>query len=143
VASQAAIASAEAGDRYGLVVLARDIANQAVNLTRFVVVAATPVDCDPKVDAKVALVLGTRHERGALVRCLNVLADEGISLTKLESRPRPGVAWEYVFYVDVEGHTAEPRMQAALTGLTAATQFLRVLGCFPRAVSGGRGPAQV
>lgn len=143
VTSQAAIASAEAGDRYGLVVLARDIANQAVNLTRFVVVAATPVDCDPKVDAKVALVLGTRHERGALVRCLNVLADEGISLTKLESRPRPGVAWEYVFYVDVEGHTAEPRMQAALTGLTAATQFLRVLGCFPRAVSGGRGPAQV
>lgn len=143
VATQAAIASAEAGDRYGLVVLARDIANQAVNLTRFVVVAATPVDCDPKVDAKVALVFGTRHERGALVRCLNVLADEGISLSKLESRPRPGVAWEYVFYVDVEGHIAEPRMQAALTGLTAATQFLRVLGCFPRAVSGGPAPAQV
>jgi chorismate mutase/prephenate dehydratase len=143
VTTQAAIASAEAGDRYGLVVLARDIANQAVNLTRFVVVAATPVDCDPKVEAKVALVFGTRHERGALVRCLNVLADEGISLTKLESRPRPGVAWEYVFYVDVEGHIAEPRMQAALTGLTAATQFLRVLGCFPRAVSGARPPAQV
>lgn len=143
VAAQAAIASAEAGDRYGLVVLDRDIANQAVNLTRFVVIAATPVDCDPKVDAKVALVFGTRHERGALVRCLNVLADEGISLTKLESRPRPGVAWEYVFYVDVEGHVAEPRVQAALTGLTAATQFLRVLGCFPRAIGGGRAAGQV
>ena len=91
-------------------------------------VAATPVACDPKVEAKVALVFGTRHERGALVRCLNVLADEGISLSKLESRPRPGLAWEYVFYVDVEGHVAEPRLQAALTRLTAATQFLRVLG---------------
>lgn len=141
--TQAAIASAEAGDRYGLVVLDRDIANQAVNLTRFVVVAAAPVDCDPKVDAKVALVFGTRHERGALVRCLNVLADEGVSLTKLESRPRPGVAWEYVFYVDVEGHVAEPRLQAALARLTGATQFLRLLGCFPRAVGAAGEAAQV
>lgn len=139
----AAIASAEAGDRYGLVVLARDIANQAVNLTRFVVVASAPVDCDPKVDAKVALVFGTRHERGALVRCLNVLADEGVSLTKLESRPRPGVAWEYVFYVDVEGHIAEPRIQAALTRLTGATQFVRLLGCFPRAIGAAGEATQV
>lgn len=140
---QAAIASAEAGDRYGLVVLARDIANQAVNQTRFLVVAPAAIDCDPKVDAKVALVFGTRHERGALVRCLNVLADEGISLTKLESRPRPGFAWEYVFYVDVEGHVGEPRLQAALTRLTAATQFLRVLGCFPRAIGAERRTPQV
>lgn len=139
----AAIASAEAGDRYGLVVLARDIANQAVNLTRFVVVASAPIDCDPKVDAKVALVFGTRHERGALVRCLNVLADEGVSLTKLESRPRPGVAWEYVFYVDVEGHIAEPRIQAALTRLTGATQFVRLLGCFPRAIGAAGEATQV
>lgn len=141
--AQAAIASAEAGDRYGLVVLARGIANQTVNLTRFVVVAASPVECDPKVDAKVALVFGTRHERGALVRCLNVLADEGISLTKLESRPRPGQAWEYVFYVDLEGHQSEPRMQAALSRLTGATQFLRLLGCFPRAVGSAGEPTQV
>lgn len=141
--TQAAIASADAGDRYGLVVLARGIANQAVNLTRFVVVAAAPVECDPKVDAKVALVFGTRHERGALVRCLNVLADEGISLTKLESRPRPGQAWEYVFYVDLEGHQTEPRMQAALTRLTGATQFLRLLGCFPRAIGTAGEAAQV
>ncbi len=141
--TQAAIASEAAGDRYGLVILARDIANQAVNLTRFVVVSAAPIECDPKVDAKVALVFGTRHERGALVRCLNVLADEGVSLTKLESRPRPGVAWEYVFYVDIEGHVAEPRIQAALTRLTGATQFVRLLGCFPRAIGAAGEPAQV
>ena len=79
-------------------------------------------------------VLGTRHERGALVRCLNVLADEGVSLTKLESRPIPGSAWEYVFYVDVEGHLTEPRLQSALAGLAGVTQFLRVLGCYPRAI---------
>ena len=117
--------------------LARDIANQSLNLTRFVVVASTPAHCDPLVDAKISLVFGTRHERGALVRCLNVLAEEGLSLTKLESRPRPGAAWEYVFYVDIEGHLTEPRVQSALAGLAVATQFVRVLGCYPRAI----GPA--
>ena len=64
-----------------------------------------------------------------------MLADEGLNLTKLESRPAPGPAWEYVFYVDVEGHLTEPRMQAALAGLARPPQFLRVLGCYPRAVT--------
>lgn len=129
--SEAAIASEEAGAHFGLHVLRRDIANQAVNYTRFVVVSATPVECDPRIAAKVSMVLATRHEHGALVRCLNVIADEGLNVTKLESRPRPGTPWEYVFYVDVEGHLAAPRMQAAMTGLAERTLFLKVLGCYP------------
>ncbi|MCC7125067.1 MAG: bifunctional chorismate mutase/prephenate dehydratase [Acidobacteria bacterium] len=127
----AAIASEEAGVRFGLHVLKRQIANQPMNLTRFVVIASAPDACDPLVDAKVSLVFGTRHERGALVRCLNILADEGVNLCKLESRPRAGVAWEYVFYADVEGHLSTPAMQGALTRLSGATQFVRVLGCYP------------
>jgi chorismate mutase/prephenate dehydratase len=129
--SEAAIASEEAGAHFGLHVLKRDIANQAVNYTRFVVVSATPVECDPRIAAKVSMVLATRHEHGALVRCLNVIADEGLNVTKLESRPRPGTPWEYVFYVDVEGHSTSPRMQAALAGLAERTLFLKVLGCYP------------
>jgi chorismate mutase/prephenate dehydratase len=129
--SEAAIASEEAGAHFGLHVLKRDIANQAVNYTRFVVVSATPVECDPRIAAKVSMVLATRHEHGALVRCLNVIADEGLNVTKLESRPRPGTPWEYVFYVDVEGHASSPRMQAALAGLAERTLFLKVLGCYP------------
>ena len=129
--SEAAIASEEAGAHFGLHVLRRDIANQAVNYTRFVVVSATPVECDPRIAAKVSMVLATRHEHGALVRCLNVIADEGLNVTKLESRPRPGTPWEYVFYVDVEGHSSSPRMQAALAGLAERTLFLKVLGCYP------------
>jgi chorismate mutase/prephenate dehydratase len=66
-----------------------------------------------------------------LVRCLNVLADEGLNLAKLESRPRAGVPWEYVFYIDLEGHIGEPRMQAALAKLAARTLFIKVLGCYP------------
>ena len=128
---EAAIASQEAGAHFGLHVLKRDIANQAVNYTRFVVVAAAPVACDPRISAKVSMVLSTRHEHGALVRCLNVIADEGLNVTKLESRPRPGTPWEYVFYVDVEGHISSPRMQAALAGLAERTVFVKVLGCYP------------
>lgn len=129
--TEAAIASEEAGSHFGLHVLKRDIANQPVNYTRFVVVSATPVECDPRIAAKVSMVLSTRHEHGALVRCLNVIADEGLNVTKLESRPRPGTPWEYVFYVDVEGHESSPRMQAALAGLAERTVFLKVLGCYP------------
>jgi chorismate mutase/prephenate dehydratase len=129
--TEAAIASEEAGAHFGLTVLRRDIANQAVNYTRFVVVAASPADCDPRIAAKVSMVLSTRHEHGALVRCLNVIADEGLNVTKLESRPRPGTPWEYVFYIDVEGHIASPRMQAALAGLAERTVFVKVLGCYP------------
>ncbi|HUE89317.1 MAG TPA: prephenate dehydratase [Vicinamibacterales bacterium] len=129
--AQAAIASEQAGAHFGLHVLRREIANQPLNYTRFVIVAASPVDCDPRIASKVSIVLATRHEHGALVRCLNVVADEGLNLAKLESRPRPGAPWEYVFYIDVEGHLSEPRMQAALTGLAARTIFLKVLGCYP------------
>jgi len=129
--AEAAIASEQAGAHFGLHVLKRDIANQAVNYTRFVVVSASPVDCDPRIAAKVSMVFSTRHEHGALVRCLNIIAEEGLNLTKLESRPRPGIPWEYVFYIDVEGHAGEPRVQAALAGLAARTVFLKVLGCYP------------
>jgi chorismate mutase / prephenate dehydratase len=129
--AEAAIASEEAGAHFGLHVLRRDIANQTVNYTRFVVVSSTPADCDPRIAAKVSMVLSTRHEHGALVRCLNVIADEGLNVTKLESRPRPGTPWEYVFYIDVEGHIGSPRMQAALAGLAARTLFVKVLGCYP------------
>lgn len=129
--TEAAIASEEAGAHFGLTVLRRDIANQPVNYTRFVVVAASPADCDPRIAAKVSMVLSTRHEHGALVRCLNVIADEGLNVTKLESRPRPGTPWEYVFYIDVEGHISSPRMQAALAGLAERTVFVKVLGCYP------------
>jgi chorismate mutase/prephenate dehydratase len=129
--AQAAIASEEAAAQFHLHVLRRNIANSPLNYTRFVVVAATPIDCDPRIAAKVSLVLATRHEHGALARCLDIIAEEGLSLTKLESRPRPGSPWEYVFYVDIEGHVAEPRMQAALTALAARTLFVKVLGCYP------------
>jgi len=129
--SQAAIASEEAARIYGLKVLKRDIANQKENFTRFVVVAKKPLQIDPRIPAKTSILFGTRHEEGALTRCLNILAQHHINLTKLESRPKPHTPWEYQFYVDFEGNLAEPRVQKALQALTGDTSYLKVFGSYP------------
>jgi chorismate mutase/prephenate dehydratase len=136
--AQVAIASEDAAAHFGLLVLRREIANQAANYTRFVLVAAAPVPCDPRLAAKVSILFGTRHEHGALARCLNVVAEEGLNLTKLESRPRPGMPWEYVFHADFEGHLDSPRVQAALARLAQHTMQLKVLGGYPAAPVPGR-----
>ena len=73
----------------------------------------------------------TRHERGALLACLNVLAGHDVNLTKLESRPSPGQPFEYIFYVDFEGNIAEPNVQRALDEMTGLTRALKVLGSYP------------
>ena len=129
--SQAAIASQEAAELYGLHVVERHIANQAENFTRFLVVAREPAEVRPGVPCKTSMVLATRHEKGALVRCLNVLAERGVNLSKLESRPRPNTPWEYLFYVDVDGNVADPGFGAALEELEPVCSFLKVFGSYP------------
>src|SRR5690625_2755605 len=92
--SQAAIASAYAAEIYGLKILKRDLANQAENYTRFLVVSKTPIVCDPQINCKTSLIFATIDEKGALLKCLNLLGDNGINMTKLESRPRMGHPWQ-------------------------------------------------
>jgi chorismate mutase / prephenate dehydratase len=129
--SQAAIASEEASRLYDLTILRRDVANQKENYTRFVIVAPEPVKLDLRIPGKTSILFATRHEEGALVDCLNILAADKLNLTKLESRPRPGTPWEYLFYVDFEGNIADPKVAAALTKLAAKTNYLKVLGSYP------------
>lgn len=127
---QAAVASERAASLYGLQVLARDIANQKNNFTRFVVATKQPVEVALDVPCKTSLILTIRHERGALARCLNVLADQGLSLTKLESRPLPNTPWEYIFYLDFEGNLRDPKVASAIQGVRESAQALRVLGSY-------------
>ena len=140
--SEAAIASEEAARLYGLVVLKRGIANQKENFTRMVIVAAQPAQYDPRVACKTSLIFATRHAEGALVSCLNVLASHHLNLTKLESRPRPGTPWEYLFYVDFEGNVASPEVQSALRELATHTSFLKVLGSYPSRTTKDAKPAE-
>jgi chorismate mutase/prephenate dehydratase len=129
--TQAAIGSEEAAITNQLIVLARHIANEHVNLTRFVVVAQEPIEVGPGIPCKVSCILITRHEQGRLLHCLNVLAERGLNMTKLESRPRPGAPWEYQFYVDFEGNATDPAVQDALSEIQRRALHVRVLGCYP------------
>ncbi|HLI37577.1 MAG TPA: bifunctional 3-deoxy-7-phosphoheptulonate synthase/chorismate mutase [Streptosporangiaceae bacterium] len=127
----AAIGSPEAAAAHGLAVLRHDIADAAENYTRFVVLSASPAPVDTRIPCKTSLILATRHEEGALLRCLDVLSGSGHSLTKLESRPRPGRPWEYLFFLDFEGNVGDPRTAAALDELRSAALYVKVLGSYP------------
>ncbi|MCC5906236.1 MAG: prephenate dehydratase [Balneolaceae bacterium] len=129
--SQAAIASSYAAEIYGLKILKRDLANQKENYTRFVVVSKKPLKCDPQLNCKTSLIFATIDEKGALLKCLNLLGDSGINMTKLESRPRIGHPWQFLFYLDIEGNQDDPRISDALQKLTKKAQYYKILGSYP------------
>jgi len=128
---QAAIASAEAGEIYGLTVLREAIADQEENWTRFVVISGLEIELDPRIPAKTSLVFTTPHREGALAHCLNLLAKHGVNLTKLESRPVPSRPWEYLFYADIEGSVVSGDAALAIAELRRECPYLRVLGSYP------------
>lgn len=129
--SQAAIASEEAANLHGLPVVARDIADSSENFTRMVIVAREPVTPDARIAAKTSLLFSLAHQPGALSNVIATLATHGLNLTKIESRPVAGAPFEYSFYVDFEGNTADANVAAAITTLRAHTRELRILGCYP------------
>jgi chorismate mutase / prephenate dehydratase len=129
--SQAAIASSYAAEIYGLKILKRDLANQKENFTRFVIVSTEALHCDPQLNCKTSLILATVDEKGALLKCLNILGDYGINMTKLESRPRLGHPWQFLFYLDIEGNQYTPRIADALEMLRKKSQYLKILGSYP------------
>lgn len=130
--SQAAIASPYAAELYGLHIQQEQISNQEENYTRFVIVSKKPVTIDPQLPSKTSLVLATVDEKGALIRCLRILDELGINMTKLESRPHQGKPWQYLFYVDIEGNIADLNVQKALKEMDKKAAFLKVLGCYAK-----------
>lgn len=139
----AAIASEDAAREYGLTILRREIADHAVNVTRFLLIGRQPEVFDLRRPAKTSLVFAVNHRRGALLECLKSFDAQGINLTKLESRPQAATPWEYVFYADLEGHVGDARVQAALEELRAHTNHLKVLGSYPRRIENDRERARI
>jgi chorismate mutase / prephenate dehydratase len=129
--SLAAIASEEAGRVYGLKVLRRNIEDQQYNYTRFLILAKRTYAIDLRIPCKTSLIMATPHEEGSLLKALSLLHEYQINLSKLESRPIPGMPFQYLFYIDFEGNIADPRVAEALEKLRSATTSLKVLGSYP------------
>lgn len=136
-ATVAAIASRRAAQRHDLAVLAADVADGPANVTRFAVVVADPSSeaangaLAPADGPRATLLtFETLHQPGALVRALNTLADAGINLSRIESRPLGQPAWHYRFLVQVEGDAAEEPLAGALETLAGNVRSIRVLGSF-------------
>jgi len=128
----AAIASELAATIYGAKILKRGIEDDRRNFTRFFLLEPAGAG-SPKKGAgewKTSLVFSTRNAPGSLFRALSALALRDLNLAKIESRPRRGKPWEYMFYLDVRAHRDDPRMKNALSHLGELADFLRVLGSY-------------
>jgi arogenate/prephenate dehydratase len=125
----AAIASARAGEIFGLSPLASSIQDFSDNITRFIVIGRRPLSDTPP--DKTTIVFSLPNEPGSLFKALSAFALRGVTLTKLESRPIPGRPWEYLFYVDVAASREEMPCQRALGNLAEFAPVLRTLGSYP------------
>jgi prephenate dehydratase len=128
LANVGAIASRRAAERYGLEVLAEKIQTYPDNYTRFGALSRSPEALgEPD---RSSIVFGVGHVSGSLYRCVGAFAERHLNLSKLESRPRAGRPWEYVFYVDVDAPASAPAMIEAMAEVSEHATFTRLLGTY-------------
>ena len=128
--TSAAIAGKLAADVYQLHLIAENIQDRVKNFTRFLVIGKDKAKMGKH--NRTSLMFSIRDETGSLLKVLHLFARNKINLTKIESRPLKDRPWEYLFYVDLEGHTQDPLVHKSLESLKKMCLFLRVLGSYPR-----------
>ncbi|MEM3831995.1 MAG: prephenate dehydratase [Thermoprotei archaeon] len=126
----AVIASKRAAEIYGLAILMEGIENNINNYTRFLIIGTEDIK-NPTGSDKTSIIFGVHHVPGALYRALESFAKRNINLTRIESRPSKRKPWEYLFYVDFEGHRFDKEVSSALQELQQVTSIIKILGSYP------------
>lgn len=127
----AAIASEVAAYEYGLNILAKNIQDEKNNFTRFLIIGkhiGKPTGLD-----KTSFIMGVKNQAGALYKALEIFYKNHINLTKIESRPSKKKAWDYIFYVDLEGHIEDEPVKKAIEEFDKTGQMIKFLGSYPKA----------
>ena len=127
----AAICGLPAVEIFGLKICYENIEDLSDNTTRFVIIGRQEVA--PSGNDKTSLLISTKNIPGALLGLLQPLADHGISMNKIESRPAQGHKWAYVFFIDVDGHQQDKNVIAAFDELRHQAALFKILGSYPKA----------
>ncbi len=125
----AAIAGEMASKQYGLQVVSAHIQDESQNRTRFAVIGRK--ETEPTGKDQTSLLLSVQNKAGAVYKMLEPLEKYGVSMTRLESRPAKTGNWEYYFFVDIEGHVKEEKIEKALSELKDRVVYFKVLGSYP------------
>ncbi|VAW62090.1 Chorismate mutase I / Prephenate dehydratase [hydrothermal vent metagenome] len=128
----AAIAGAKAAEIYKVPVLCPEIEDEPDNTTRFIVIGRNEVP--PSGSDRTSLLVTTNNKPGALHHLLRPLAERGIGMSKIESRPSHQGVWEYVFFIDIEGHKNDRDLSDALAEIGRDSAMVRILGSYPKAI---------
>ncbi|MDR9389094.1 MAG: prephenate dehydratase [Wenzhouxiangella sp.] len=130
----AAIAGQHASEVYGLPVLFGNIEDHVDNTTRFLVLGRALLPASG--DDKTTLLIAGSDGPGALFKMIEPLSKHGINMSRIESRPSRQGRWDYVFFIDVDGHASDGPLAAAIEALEGQARLVKVLGCYPRAIEG-------
>ncbi len=130
--STAAIAGENAASLYDLNIISPHIEDSPNNTTRFLVIGKEDVAASG--DDRTSLMISTRNRSGALYHLLEPIKRHGLDMTRIESRPALDTQWDYIFFMDLNGHISNDAMQLAMKDLEAETEYIRVLGSYAKAI---------